>query len=401
MTTSARSIDRSPERTRVEALMQQARASARGIPALIARLKEPNWSARRELIAALAALGAEALEPLCMSLEQDRSNETHIAAVVDALVASVADTERALSRLANSSNPAVVADVAQILGRRRKTQSVPSLIAFLNHTDDNVAAAAIEALGRVGGRAAVDALVAAVERDSFFRTYPAIDVLGRSGDPRAVAPLARLLSRPQYTFEAALALGRTADKGAVPPLLGLLLSKELSDVRLAALALAELLEVHGTLYGSTDAVLEALRRQAPPEAVPRLVEALDAADAVERIAICTVLGALQLVAAAPALVSLLDEPNVASAAAAALARLGPLAAEHVRHAALTGDSARRRIVLPLLTHDSDTSTVLQCLQDSDPSVRAAACDALASMGAASAVGTLFAHLNDQIGRAHV
>jgi HEAT repeat protein len=183
------------ERGRLDEVSRLSSAPSGGVNGLIALLEDPSWSVRRAVISALAELGEAAVAPLIRSLQDDRRDETRIAATVDTLVASAGDVERSLVVLAAAGDPAVAADVAQILGRRRNRSSLPTLIALLSHADDNVAVAAIEALGRVGGRAAVDALVAAVDRDYFFRTYPAIDVLGRSGDPRAVAPLARLVAR--------------------------------------------------------------------------------------------------------------------------------------------------------------------------------------------------------------
>jgi hypothetical protein len=166
-----------------------AAAHAQGVPGLLALLNHASWRVRREVIAALAAAGEPALAALCRSLEHERSDETRIAATVDALAAFAGDAESALIALASSQQPAVAADVAQVLGRRRNPRSVPTLIGLLRHDDDNVAVAAIEALGRAGGRAAVDALVEAVERNYFFRTYPAIDVPRRRQlNPARVSP---------------------------------------------------------------------------------------------------------------------------------------------------------------------------------------------------------------------
>src|SRR5690606_13341610 len=137
-------------------------------------------------VAALASLGDVAVGPLCDLLRMSRDDEARLAATVDALVASIGHVEDAVRPLADDANPAVVADAAQILGRRRSSAEVPTLVRLLGHADDNVAVAAIEALGRIGGRAAIDSLIGAASSGNFFRVFPAIDVLGRSGDPRAV-----------------------------------------------------------------------------------------------------------------------------------------------------------------------------------------------------------------------
>jgi HEAT repeat protein len=389
------SQDATAAAARVAHLAQLARSDAAGVQGLLALLEERSWSLRREVVAALAALGEVSLAALCHSLEHERSSETRIAATVDTLAASSADVERALLPLAASQQPAVAADVAQVLGRRRNARSVPTLIRLLNHSDDNVAVAAIEALGRVGGRAAVDALVETVERDYFFRTYPAIDVLGRSGDPRSVAPLAKLLRKSQYVLEAARALGRSADKSAVPLLCELLISPADSNVRVAALALTELIEAHRERYGSATLVQDMLRQSSGEAAARRVSQTLAGADNAERVALCSVLGAMANEAAVPALARMLDGvPAVASAAAAALKQLGQVANEQLRHALLEGDSARRQILLPILPQTRATAEVLDCLNDADATVRALACDALGRMGDPAVVPGLFRQLND-------
>jgi HEAT repeat protein len=383
------------EAGRVVQLARLAQTDKAGIDGLIAMLEAPNWSVRREVISALAALGERSLAALCHSLEHERSSETRIAATVDTLVACSADVESALFHLAASKRPAVAADVAQVLGRRRDARAIPMLIGLLHHDDDNVAVAAIEALGRVGGRAAVDALVETVERDYFFRTYPAIDVLGRSGDPRCVAPLAKLLHNSQYVLEAARALGRSADKRAVPRLCELLVSPVDSNVRVAALALMDLTEAHRELYGSAALVQELLRESASESALRRMSQVLAAADTSERIALCSVLGAMANEAAVPALARMLDSvPAVASAAADALKQLGQSANRELRVALAQGDSARRQILLPVLPQTRASAEVLACLDDPDPTVRALACDALGRIGDPSVVAALFRHLDD-------
>lgn len=383
------------ESTRLDEVVRLARSKEQGVPGLMALLADASWSVRREVVASLAALGEIALAALCRSLEHDRANETRIAATVDALVGSASDVEGPLSLLISSPDPAVAADVAQILGRRRNVRSVPTLIALLTHVDDNVAVAATEALGRVGGRAAVDALVAAVERDYFFRTYPAIDVLGRSGDPRAVPPLARLLQSSQYVLEAARALGRTADKNAVAPLSELLASPIDGNVRVAAVALAELFEASCERYGTALPAMSALSHSAPVAAVRRVSQALMGADNAERVAMCVVLGALKREEAGAALGRMLEGvPPVASAAAVALKQLGRGVEEQL-HAALRGaDSEHRKILLPVVAGSANVLEIAACLDDPDATVRAMACDALARRGDSSVVALLFEQLTD-------
>ena len=130
-----------------------------GVNELLSMLADPSWVVRRAVVAALASLGNTAVEPLTKSLIERRDDEARIAATVDALSSSMGNVGAAIEKLAQHPNPAVAADAAQILGRRRDPAAVPVLERLTQHSDDNVAVAAIEALGRVGGRAAVESLI--------------------------------------------------------------------------------------------------------------------------------------------------------------------------------------------------------------------------------------------------
>ncbi|TKD06376.1 HEAT repeat domain-containing protein [Polyangium fumosum] len=388
------------EKQRIEAIHELEAVGAPGVPALVEMLADPSWTVRRRVVASLAAMGDVAVEPICLALRERRDNEARTAAAVDALSASTGSADLAVLGLADADSPAVLADAAQILGRRKSTAALRRLSELTSHPDDNVAVAAIEALGRIGGRRVVESLVRVVTGGNFFRTFPAIDVLGRSGDPRAVEPLADLLLDMRYMLEAARALGRTGNRAAVTPLVRLLARPGDAIVRAVALALAELRERHAELYGVVAPIDETLRRSVPVAAtVRRFVQGLRGAGQAEQIAICAVLSALGSDAAIPDLRALLDGPSaVAAAAAAALLELGQSSDARVLDALRDGDGPRRLLLLPLVTSSAALEEVVRCLGDEAPEVRAAACDTLARLGDPSAVRVLFPLLADPNGR---
>ncbi|MGK3964625.1 HEAT repeat domain-containing protein [Sorangium sp. So ce118] len=384
------------ERQRVEHVDRLAASGSAGVPALIEMLADPSWSVRRAVVASLAALGGAAVQALCDCLGARRDSEARIAAAVDALVASLADVDGPVLALTQDPRAAIVADAAQILGRRGSTGAVSRLAELTSHDDDNVAVAAIEALGRVGGRAAVDSLVEAVTSGNFFRVFPAIDVLGRSGDPRAIGPLSSLLDDPRYLLEAARALGRTGSRSAVAPLVRLLGRPSDAVARVAAVALAELRERYRERYGTAEPIDEALRSEAlAPGAARRLSHSLAGSDPGEQAMICSVLGAIGGEDVLLELTRLLDaEPPVASAAADALGRLSRSADTRVLAALRDGDSARRLLLLPLVRGAAAAADVEGCLADPDPEVRAAACDALGRIAEPRSARALFPLLDD-------
>ncbi|MDB4980353.1 MAG: hypothetical protein JWM82_1105, partial [Myxococcales bacterium] len=373
------------------------RLAARGsVSDLVAMLDDRSWAVRRAVVAALAAVGQAAVAPLCVALRTRRTNETYVAATVDALAAVNGDADVALVAMVADAEVPVLADIAQILGRRRSVAAVPTLVVLSRHADDNVAVGAIEALGRIGGRAAVDSLVDAVGSGNFFRAFPAIEVLGRSGDPRAVGPLTRLLDQPQFAAEAARALGRTGDVAAVAPLLHLVAKSPEGLVRVSALALTELHHRYRERSGNSDAIEADLARAgSEPTILRQLVRALAADDPPEQAALCFVLGVLADPSAAPALTSLLDaSPVVAEAAGVALARLGPQAETEILRGLRAGSSAHKRALLPFISSRNGAREVIDCLSEEDSDVRILACEALGRMGHVEAVGALFPLLAD-------
>ena len=253
----------SAERVRMDRVDQLVALGEAGLDDLLALLTDPSWSVRRAVVAGLAAIGQPAVAPLCDLLRTKRGHEGRLAAAVDALVASIGEVEPAVLQLTQDSNPAVVSDGAQILGRRRTASAMPVLIALTRHPDDNVSVAAVEALGRIGGRAAVESLIDMTHGENFFRTFPAIDVLGRSGDPRVVGPLADLLDHPHLAPEAARALGRTGAIAAAGPLISLLTRPGEALLRVGVVALAELIERHAQRYGEAAPVEHEIRRCNP------------------------------------------------------------------------------------------------------------------------------------------
>lgn len=396
MSSEPRAPGASPaEQARLARLRTLLGSGPAGNAELLALRTDPSWAVRREVIAGLAQLGEAVLEPLVLSLRDERDDETRIAATVDALVASTGNVEAQLAALRASADPALLADVGQILGRRRNPASIPSLAELARHSDDNVAVAAIEGLGRVGGRAVVDVLVQATRSDSFFRTFAAIDVLGKSQDPRAVPALAALLQIPHYAYAAAAALGRTCDRAAVAALAPLLASPVDSLVRAIALALADLRQAHAERFGTAAPIDTAVQRSASKAATRRLLQCAAGANVQEQVAIHVLLGCLGNPAAVPALLHGLDgPPSVARAAAEALDRLASDSEEQRVVALWEGNDVRRQALLPGMRSGRATDAIVACLHDPNPIVRRLACEALARIGSRRAVPDLFERLAD-------
>ena len=381
------------EHRRIERVDHLVLLGAASVGELLAGMADASWTVRRAVVAGLAALGEDAVGPLCDWLRDQRSSERTIAAAIDALSASIGGSATpAVIALLGDPRPAVAADAAQILGRRGALEAASVLASLLDHPDDNVAVAAIEALGAIGGNRAVDALISVLQRKSFFRTFPALQVLARASDPRVVAPLAGLLDDETYRIEAARALGRSGYAQAIRPLVSLLPGAGDAIVRLVALALFDLVN-RAEWHGAIDHVTEVLRGALSPF-LARIVAALRTADPAERNAIVAVLSRVGDSGVVPHLSRLLDDPEVRVAATDAIQRITRDQDDALIDALTSPDAATRAAVLPVVRTVRATNAVRALITDDSPETRAQACEALARIGDTSAVSLLFEALGD-------
>lgn len=381
------------EHRRIERIDRLVLHGAASVGELIAGLADASWTVRRAVVAGLAALGDDAVDPLCRWLRDNRSSERALAAAVDALSASIgASATPAALALLGDPHPAVVSDAAQILGRRAAIEAAPALAELLEHPDDNVAVSAIEALGAIGGAHAIDALIAVLGRHNFFRTFPALQVLARADDPRVVAALASLLDDDSYRLEAARALGRSGYAQAIRPLSSLLPRAGDAIVRLVALALSDLV-ARAEWHGAGDHVAEVMRDVITPF-LARFVGALRTADPAERNAITVVMSRIGDAGVVPDLARLLDDPEVRVAATAAIQHITRHQDDALIAALTSADPAIRAAVLPVVHTLRAAEAVRALVTDDDPETRAKACEALARIGDTSAVPLLFAALGD-------
>lgn len=385
------------ERGRIEELDRLVARGAAATGELVRALDDRSWTVRRAAVGALAALGDPAVSALAIWIADQRTSEHAIAAAVDALVASIGSVTPVALQLLAHPNPAVAADAAAILGRRRTAEAVPALGATVAHPDDNVAVSAIEALGAIGGSVAIEPLIAVARTRSFFRTFPAIQVLARSGDPRAVAPLAELLADDAFRYEAARALGRTGAVQAIAPLADLLARSDVADARLVAHALSDLV-ARATWTGAAAAVRATMReRLAPSRGLLRA--ALAGAEPDDQAAVAGVLGTIGDADALRSLAPLLHEPALRGVATEAIQRIGATSEDALIATLRAPDPATKIAALPAVRTARAAADLRALLADDDAEVRARACDALARIGDVAAVPALFELLGDASPRA--
>lgn len=381
------------ERARIDKLDALVALGPGAVPALLAALEDPSWTVRRAAVASLAALGDEAARDLVDWLTTRRTSEHAIAAAVDALVsARGSQITAAVTGMLHATEPAIVADGAVILGRRRAADASAPLAALLAHPDDNVAVAAIEALGAIGGSVAFEALAGLVSKREFFRSFPALQVVSTSGDPRAVETISGLLDDPMFRDEAIRALGRTGDVRAIAPLAQQLATAPLETV---SRALADALAC-AARAGSEQRLGHELAARLGSER-GRFVAVLATADDDTRRASLDVLGWIGDADTAVALAAWLESSATSAAALAAIRRIAardPHAIERLLDSNAVSDPTARAAALGLVGTRSAAPALQKLLRDEDAELRAQACAALARIGDTSSVPALFDALAD-------
>ena len=141
------------EAERIGRVRQLGNLGSESVDVLIDQLDDPSWVVRRAVVEVLVAPRRSApVSPLCDALRRHRDNESRLAAITDALSASSADVDERCSSSPATPNPAVVADAAQILGRRRSKRATSPAGELTQAPNDNVAVSAIEALGASAAR---------------------------------------------------------------------------------------------------------------------------------------------------------------------------------------------------------------------------------------------------------
>ena len=386
------------ERERLGHIERLVADGTAGIAPLVDLLDDPSWTVRRAVVAGLAAGGDAVVAPLCQALGHRRDNEGRIAATVDALAALNADVDARLAAMADDPDPALVADVAQILGRRRATAALPTLVALTPPSSERhrrrgrpsrlLVGWAVRAAGRLDWSTRSGA-------GNFFS-----DLLPQSTSSAAAVSRARWSRSARCSVNRSMRprrrgpWGEPGDRAAVLALMPLLGRGAGAMVRVAAVALKELRQRNAEHFGSGERIEEAIAEAGGGGGIVRqVVRALSDGDSAEKAALCFVLSVLRDTSTVPALTALLDGPvEVVEAASEALKRIGPGADRQILHEIRSGGA--KRALLPLVSHTMAAAEVLACLADPEADVRALACEALGRMGASDAVTALFPLLAD-------
>ena len=354
-----------------------------------------DWKVRRAAIEALRRSATRSdLEHLIQTLQRDHHDINVLNSALQVLIAADVDVAPALIELLRDADPNLRMHAALALGEVGSQQAVEALIGCLSDPDPNVRFHAIEALGVLGAPEAVEPLAEVASSGDFFLAFAAVEALGRTDDARVAPTLTRLLGDDALRPGIVGALAQLGDEDAVPPLMTLL-SDGGADVPTIASALEQIYLRYEDEYQAGGQITDAVRAAVTPAGIRALTAAADRrGEALS--AVVTVLGWVGR-DALPALIDVLDEPNVQASVVAALVSIGRDAVEPLLEQLGSGSREARLVAASVLGRLADKRAVMplaQVLSTADAELAAAAAGAIAAIGdprALDDVLPLFAH----------
>ncbi len=248
--------------------------------------------------------------------------------------------------------------------------------------DEKIRESAALALGELSDANAVEPLIAALGDSHKDVRWAAARALGKIGDTRAVEPLIAVLkdSEKRVRWETVEVLGKIGDTRAVEPLIAALQDGE-ADVRVAA--------------------VEALGKMGGAHAGESLLATLKDSDPKVRLSAIKMLGNPGIAGAVEALISALQDNDqvIRKAAAEALDKIGWKPTEN--SAGVTYWIATLEWDKCIQVGSLAVEPLIAALKDSDRNVRAAAADALGTIGDPRAVQPLCAAIRDPDGYVYI
>ncbi len=351
MTSSARNLTTSALTSTKAEVRKKALAdvkkldAAEAVPLLIGALGTKNLDVQADLVKALLGFKDAALPHLVSALTHPtwvirRQASTIIARMGDRMLARFLDL---IPKNEEDVDYWMVRTLSLMGG-----EAVTTLVRCFDHASPKISLAAVRAAGNVREPAIVETLLPLLEHPEWAMRKAAFDSLCSTVD---LNPAALAAALPKASDEARFwivkLMGQRHDPKLVGPLLAVL-AKDSTEIRLEA--------------------IRALAQIDAPEARRALIDALRA----------------------PAWI-------LRKAAADALWEQGSGAAAELRQASKADDEHTRYWSVKLLGQTETRAafpTILERLQDAEPSVRAAACAALGKLGDRRALAPLMTALND-------
>jgi HEAT repeat protein len=338
-------------------------------------------------------LAARYIEPAVLGeLVGDEANAVRRNSAISALERQGPYALPHLQTMLGGDNVDVVMFALQVISRIGDPAATRAIVPLVRHPDLNVAQSAIEALGQLRSAESVPALLELLNGELWLQ-LAAIDALGAIGDPRAVGPLVSLVPDSVVAEPALQALQRLAAPESLEPLLDrLTIVRERSLRNALLLAVGVVIDLHpdpvpaaarlgrelalghgGGLAGYLEQILVGSVTSDAGQ---------DQGDLLRAAGALVVVAGLETLL--PRVLQRIADPEGAPWAEALL-RQHPDALRAGLERLLADDDprVRRGALLAATFGAEDLPTLLEHLGDADATVRAAACRALGSTGAAA------------------
>jgi HEAT repeat protein len=353
----------------------------------------------------LAVCGTKAAVPALAALLPSKDLSSWARIALEAIPDPAAD--EALREAMGKVQGRLLIGVINSVGVRRDAKAVEALVARLKDSDAEVASAAAEALGRIGGEQPAKALVPLLatapagvrsaaaygctlcaerfhnegKADEAVKLYDTVRKADVPKNRQIEAVRGAILARGAAGVPLLVEQLKSADKALFA--IGLRVARELPGPEATEALVAEL----GTATPDRQPLLFlALADRGDPKALPAILAAAKSGPNALRIVAMGVLERMGDASCVPVLLDAAggDDAELARTAKTALARLGgeQLSADlAARLAKATGKSRQVLIELAGLRKiEAALPTIAQCAEDADAAVRAAAIEALGSLG---------------------
>jgi len=369
------------------------------LPRLVERLGDSDWRVRKAAVRRMAACREPDLAArLLVDALADGENPGRRNAAVEALVELGEKAVDALVASCRDADADVRKFVVDALAGIGSESALAALLERLGDGDPNVRAAAADALGAIGGgdaRRALREKATCIDEDPLVR-FSALHALDTLEEPLRADELAAVLDDPMLGPAGLGLLGRCDDD---PGALEALVKGLVSGVRAAReSAMRAVLRLVEHLDGAAAASLRerlASLAGAEPEVTRAAIERLEDCDLGTQMALVQFLGLIRSPDAVIPVLQLGRDEALAPVTLGALEQIGAAAVEQIDAAWGELDVGCRGAACAVLGRIADARSrerLLGALDDADPSLRAAAARALASVGAEAALAPLVRRL---------
>lgn len=393
--------DEKREQRRIADLESLSLEQRESLESLSEAIHDESWRIRKKAIELLLQHSERAfvVQKLAQIAAQSK-DPTPRNTALEGLVACQDTSVDHLCGQTTSPNPArrLFIDTLGLIGERRAAKAV---IGALGDEDENVQMAAAEALGKIGGPEAREALERALRADHLMVTVAALDSLWKLGQKIEVPRLFPLVENRGTRRPAIRALGLTGTPEAIPKILEALQDRARST-RQAALEACVVLQ---SLLASSDQ--QHLRRSVgklSSEAIRRLAEESESRQPSVRRAVATVLSWTRDKTILENLLSAALDEETGEHALDALCAMAPTVVPELGRLAQSFSNKRRQALYELISRlpgadkgdvESLVDRAIGDLSSPDDDLKSGAMKVLAEMGSERCLKALFDLLTDK------